>query len=503
MSEMAEAIRQLIQEKGYSEDSVRQTIEKALKAAYKRTYGTDENAIVKFNEDMSDVAIYSRKVVLDGVWDPVKEIELEDAKKLAGDDVEEGDEIDILEDPKSFNRSAVSTGKQTAHQGLNETYKNSLMNEYKDKVGEIIIGYHQRERNGNIYLDLGNAGRLEGVLPVKYQSKLEVYEKGDRIKALIVEVKPTNSGVQLVLSRSDPKLVSSILEKEVPEIADGTVEIEKIVRDAGYRTKIAVSSKREEVDPVGACVGLKGVRIQNVIRELLNEKIDVLKYDPDPVVFIKNALSPAQVERVIIMDNDKRQALAIVEDSQFSLAIGRQGQNVRLANRLCDWNIDVKTIEQAEEMDLSAVSTVQNARNLFSDNEESYDEITTVAELPGVDAEVAKLLKDNGIEEIQDFVEAYDNKSINIEGVSQEALDKVNALITENVEFVEEDEDEEEKAEETSETPATDAQPAKEENDEAGNEEEYFCPECGAKITLDMTHCPNCGVEFEFTDGEE
>ena len=501
MSEMAEAIRQLIQEKGYSEDSVRQTIEKALKAAYKRTYGTDENAIVKFNEDMSDVAIYSRKVVLDGVWDPVKEIELEDAKKLAGDDVEEGDEIDILEDPKSFNRSAVSTGKQTAHQGLNETYKNSLMNEYKDKVGEIIIGYHQRERNGNIYLDLGNAGRLEGVLPVKYQSKLEVYEKGDRIKALIVEVKPTNSGVQLVLSRSDPKLVSSILEKEVPEIADGTVEIEKIVRDAGYRTKIAVSSKREEVDPVGACVGLKGVRIQNVIRELLNEKIDVLKYDPDPVVFIKNALSPAQVERVIIMDNDKRQALAIVEDSQFSLAIGRQGQNVRLANRLCDWNIDVKTIEQAEEMDLSAVSTVQNARNLFSDNEESYDEITTVAELPGVDAEVAKLLKDNGIEEIQDFVEAYDNKSINIEGVSQEALDKVNALITENVEFVEEDE--EEKAEETSETPATDAQPAKEENDEAGNEEEYFCPECGTKITLDMTHCPNCGVEFEFTDGEE
>lgn len=501
MSEMAEAIRQLIQEKGYSEDSVRQTIEKALKAAYKRTYGTDENAIVKFNEDMSDVAIYSRKVVLDGVWDPVKEIELEDAKKLAGDDVEEGDEIDILEDPKSFNRSAVSTGKQTAHQGLNETYKNSLMNEYKDKVGEIIIGYHQRERNGNIYLDLGNAGRLEGVLPVKYQSKLEVYEKGDRIKALIVEVKPTNSGVQLVLSRSDPKLVSSILEKEVPEIADGTVEIEKIVRDAGYRTKIAVSSKREEVDPVGACVGLKGVRIQNVIRELLNEKIDVLKYDPDPVVFIKNALSPAQVERVIIMDNDKRQALAIVEDSQFSLAIGRQGQNVRLANRLCDWNIDVKTIEQVEEMDLSAVSTVQNARNLFSDNEESYDEITTVAELPGVDAEVAKLLKDNGIEEIQDFVEAYDNKSINIEGVSQEALDKVNALITENVEFVEEDE--EEKAEETSETPATDAQPAKEENDEAGNEEEYFCPECGAKITLDMTHCPNCGVEFEFTDGEE
>lgn len=497
MSEMAEAIRQLISEKGYSEDSVRQTIERALKAAYKRTYGTDENAIVKFADDMSDVSIYSRKVVIDGVYDPVREIELEDAKKLAGDEVEEGDEIDILEDPKSFDRSAVSTGKQTAHQGLNETYKTSLMNEYKEKVGEIIIGYHQRERNGNIYVDLGNAGRVEGVLPMKFQSKLEIYEKGDRIKALIIDVKPTNSGIQLVLSRSDPKLVSSILEKEVPEIGDGTVEIQKIVRDAGYRTKIAVYSKREEVDPVGACVGLKGVRIQNVIRELLNEKIDVLKWDPDPAVFIKNALSPAQVERVVIMDADKREALAIVEESQFSLAIGRQGQNVRLANKLCDWNIDVKTVEQAAEIDLSSFNTVQNARNLFNDEQEqSYDEITTVAELPGVDKEVAELLKANGIEQIQDFVEAYDNNSINIEGVEKEAIDKINELINENVEFVEEEGDE---SAETEEKPAE----TTENNEASEEEEEYFCPECGAKITLDMTHCPNCGVEFEFTEDEE
>lgn len=491
MSEMAEAIRQLISEKGYSEDSVRQTIERALKAAYKRTYGTDENAIVKFNDDMSDVSIYSRKVIIDGVYDPVKEIELEEAKKLAGDDIEEGDQIDILEDPKSFDRSAVATGKQTAHQGLNETYKNSLMNDYRDKVGEIIIGYYQREKNGNIYIDLGNSGKVEGVLPLKYQSKLEVYEKGDRIKALIVDVKPTNSGIQLVLSRSDAKLVSSILEKEVPEIADGTVEIQKIVRDAGYRTKIAVYSKREEVDPVGACVGLKGVRIQNVIRELLNEKIDVLRWDSNPVEFIKNALSPAQVERVVIMDADKRQALAIVEDSQFSLAIGKQGQNVRLANRLCDWNIDVKTVEQAEDIDFSNVNTVQNAKSLFVD--ETVDEITTVAELPGVDEEIANKLIENGIQEIQDFVEAYDNGTINIEGVTKEDLDKINALINDNVEFVED---------ETEESAEQDSVSANSE-DEAQEEEEYFCPECGTKITLDMTRCPNCGVEFEFTEDDE
>ena len=502
MSEMAEAIRQLSSEKGYSEDQVKQIIEKALKAAYKRTYGDDENAIVKFNDDMSDVAIYSRKVVVDGVYDPVKEIELEDARKLAGDEIEEGDEIDIREDPKSFARSAISTGKQEAHKGLNEDYKKSLMNEYKDKVGEIIIGYYQRERNGNIYVDLGNAGRLEGVLPVKYQSKLEFYEKNDRIKALIVDIKPTNSGIQLVLSRSDPRLVSQILEKEVPEITDGTVEITKIVRDAGYRTKIAVYSKREEVDPVGACVGLKGVRIQNVIRELLNEKIDVLKWDPDPTVFIKNALSPAQVQRVIITDADKRQALAIVEESQFSLAIGRQGQNVRLANRLCDWNIDVKTIEQAEEMDLSQFSTVQNAHALFNDEvEESYDEITTIAELPGVDAEVAELLKANGIEEIQDFVEAYDDNRINIEGVSKEALDTINDLINQNVEFVEEGTEEAEAQQKSDE--AAEEETAVQEETESEEEEEYFCPECGAKITLDTKVCPNCGIELEFEEDEE
>ena len=495
MSDMAEAIRQLILEKGYSEDSVKQIIEKALKAAYKKTYGTDENAIVKFEDDMSDVSIFSRKVVVDGVYDGVLEIELEDAQKY-DPDIKEGDEIDILEDPKTYDRLAVSTGKQQAHQGLNEDYKKTLMNEYKEKIGEIIIGYYQREKNGNIYVDLGNAGKVEGFLPLKYQSKLEYYEKNDRIKALIVDIKPINTGIQLILSRSDKKLVTSILEREVPEISDGTVEIINAVRDAGYRTKVAVYSKREEVDPVGACVGLKGVRIQNVINELSKEKIDVLKWDPDPTEFIKNALSPAQVERVVILDAEKRQALAIVQDTQFSLAIGRQGQNVRLANKLCDWNIDVKTVEQAEEMDLSNVATVQNARNLFNDEyeETSYDEINTVSELPGVDENIAAILKENGIDLIQDFVEKYDENAIEIAEVSKEELDKINELINQNVEFVD-DEESEETTEEAS------SQETEEESHQ--DEEEYFCPECGAKITLDMTQCPNCGVEFEFTEDEE
>ena len=484
MSEMAEAIRALVDEKGYSEEAVKQTIENALKAAYKRTYGNSDNAIVKFAEDLSDVSIYSRKTVVDGVYDPVTEIELEDAKKLS-DDVELGDEIDILEDPKSFDRSAVSTGKQTAHQGLNDTIKNTLYNQYKDKVGEMIKGYYQRERNGNIYVDLGNAGRIEGVLPVKYQSPRETYEQGDVIKAIIADLKTTSNGLQIFLSRAEPRIVEITMEMEVPEIADGTVKIEKCVRDAGYRTKMAVSAAREEIDPVGACVGAKGVRIQNVIREILGEKIDVLRYDPNPAEFIKNALSPAQVSRVVILDEEKRQALAIVEDSQFSLAIGKQGQNVRLANRLCDWSIDVKTEEQCEGMDFSEKATTKAALDLFNDAAETEsEEVSTVAELDGVTERVAEILKANGIEDIVQFIEAYNNESVQkIDSLTKEEVEAVYNIIKETVDIVEEE--------------------SGESAEEPVEEEKYYCPECGAEITLDMVRCPKCGVEFEFTEDEE
>lgn len=484
MSEMSEAIRELIEEKGVSVESVKQTVESAIKAAYKKTFGTADNCEVHFADDLSDVSVYSKKVIVDGVYDPVTEIELEDALKMS-EECEVGDEILILVDPKTFERSAVSTGKQAAHQGLSESFKNNLLAENKGKIGEVIIGYYQREHNGNIYVDLG---KVEGVLPKKYQSSREIYQKNDRIKAIVVDVKPTSSGVQLVLSRTDPKFVQSIIELEVPELEDKTIGIYKIVREAGYRTKIAVFSNKEDVDPVGACVGLKGVRIQNVIRELEGEKIDVLRYDQNPVEFIKNALSPAEVEKVLITDEEKKQALAIVNESQFSLAIGKSGMNVRLANRLCDWSIDVKTEEQAAEMDLSQFSTRKAAENLFNNSSEKEnagseesEPISTISELPGVDVDVASKLKAAGFDDIQTFVDSFDSDSIKIEGVTQEDLEKVNSIVRDVVEFVEDDS---EKTEEE--------KPGQEE------EEEYFCPECGAKITLDMTKCPKCGVEFEF-----
>ena len=484
MSEMSEAIRELIEEKGVSVESVKQTVESAIKAAYKKTFGTADNCEVHFADDLSDVSVYSKKVIVDGVYDPVTEIELEDALKMS-EECEVGDEILILVDPKTFERSAVSTGKQAAHQGLSESFKNNLLAENKGKIGEVIIGYYQREHNGNIYVDLG---KVEGVLPKKYQSSREIYQKNDRIKAIVVDVKPTSSGVQLVLSRTDPKFVQSIIELEVPELEDKTIGIYKIVREAGYRTKIAVFSNKVDVDPVGACVGLKGVRIPNVIRELEGEKIDVLRYDQNPVEFIKNALSPAEVEKVLITDEEKKQALAIVNESQFSLAIGKSGMNVRLANRLCDWSIDVKTEEQAAEMDLSQFSTRKAAENLFNNSSEKEnagseesEPISTISELPGVDVDVASKLKAAGFDDIQAFVDSFDSDSIKVEGVTQEDLEKVNSIVRDVVEFVEDDS---EKTEEE--------KPGQEE------EEEYFCPECGAKITLDMTKCPKCGVEFEF-----
>lgn len=485
-SQLAEAIRQLTQEKGISEEAVLRTIENTLKAAYKRAFGTSDNCIVRFSEDNSSVEVFSRKVIVDGVYDPVVEIELEDALKLSPD-CEIGDELDIAVDPSSFDRSAVQTGKQTVHQALSEIQKDSLYAEYKDKVGEIIIGYYQREKNGTIYVDLG---KVEGILPAKNQSPREVYHKNDRIKALVTEVKKTNTGLQLVLSRTDADFVRKIIELEVPETYDKTVEIYKIVREPGYRTKVAVYSRREDIDPVGACVGLKGVRIQAVIRELEGEKIDILKYDADPREFIKNALSPAEVTGVIILDENKRQALAIVPESQFSLALGKQGFNVRLANRLVDWNIDVKTEDECGEIDALVAESRKAAEDLFNDE---VSTITMVSELPGVNTDVVAVLKENGIEDIEQFMAAFDDKSVfEIEDLAKEEIEEVANLIQEVVEFV--DEEPEDESEGAGDQDGADEEP---------EDEEYFCPECGAKITIDMTECPNCGIGLSFEEEDE
>ncbi len=435
-AQLAEAIRQLVSDKGISEDLIMTTIEEFLLAAYKRKFGHDDNAVVRFSDDGQDVTLYAQKEIVDEVMDPATEIALSEALEL-NDECEIGDELLIEIDPSEFDRVAVQSAKQRARQTLREIQKDTLYSEYKDKVGEMIIGYYQRERNGNIFVDLG---KTEGMMPKRYQSPREVYRPNDRIKALIYEVSKTPTGLQIILSRTHTDFVRRIFELEVPEVYDKTVEIFKIVREPGYRTKIAVYSNRDDVDPVGACVGMKGVRIQSIVRELEGEKIDILKYDVDTRSFIKNALSPAEVSSVVILDETKRQALAIVPETQLSLAIGKQGLNVRLANRLADWNIDVKTEDQFAEMDIAA-DTKRAVSALFGDVEE--EEITRLAELPEIPPRIVDILERRGIELIETLVGMSDEDLRDIDELSSEDVSMLNRIIAESVEIIEDEVEEE------------------------------------------------------------
>jgi len=494
--DMSEAIRQLMQDRNMSEELILRTIENTLIAAYKRRYGNADNAIVRFSEDSYEVSIYSKKRIVDSddFYDPISEIELSEAREL-NPEAEINDELLIEVDPRDFDRGSVQSAKQTAHQSIREIQKDSLYAEFKDKIGEIIIGYYQRERNGTIYVDLG---KIEGKLLKKYQSPREEFHVNDRIKSLIVEVNKNQNGpLEVILSRTHTDFVRAIFELEVPEIYDKIVEIHKIVREPGYRTKLAVYSNRDDVDPVGACVGMKGGRILSVIKELEGEKIDILKYDPDPRKFIKNALSPAEVQEVIILDEPKHQALAVVSESQLSLAIGKQGLNVRLANRLVDWNIDVKTDTQFEEMDIAAESR-RAVADLFGESDGFDGEYSLISQLPGVNTEVAEILKENNKDFIEDFLALSAEELVEI-GISEDQQKILRGLIEEHIEIVEEEGEEEEISAE-SEVPAEQA--GSEEAAEETETEEYECPECGSKITVEMTSCPNCGIglSFEYED---
>jgi N utilization substance protein A len=504
-SDLSQAIKQLVQERGIPEDLVMKTIENFLLAAYKKKYGAVDNAVIRFSDDGTEVTLFAKKIIVedDDLMDPVREIELAEAREY-NEEAELGDELLIEINPREFDRVSVQSAKQKARQSLREIQKDTLYSEYKDKVGEMIIGYYQRERNGNIYVDLG---KTEGILPKKYQSPREMYHPNDRIKAMIYEVVKTASGLQIVLSRNHAEFVKKIFELEVPEIYDKTIEIFKIVREAGYRTKLAVRSNREDVDPVGACVGLKGVRIQAVVRELEGEKIDVLRYSTDPRMFIKNALSPAEVSQVIILDEAKKAALAVVPDAQFSLAIGKQGLNVRLANRLTDWNIDVKTEAQFAEMDISA-GAKRAVSALFGELAE--EEIQKISELPGIPARLVEILEKDNITDIESLVALTPEQLGALEGITAEDVVTLQKIIEENVEIVEEEAPPPEapelplEAEAKQEAPAPPAPEGEaEEEEEVVEEESYECPECGTPITPDMATCPNCGVGLSFEESTE
>jgi len=343
--EFIEALKEIVKEKGIDEDLLFTTIEDALVAAYKKnflnTVGSSQLVKVTMNRENGDIHVYSQKTVAEEVLDISSELTLTEAK-LVSPRYQIGDVVDLEVTPKTFGRVAAQAAKQVVIQRIKEAERSIIYNEFIEKEYDIITGTILRKDKGNVLIDLG---RIESVLGPNEQIPNEEYIFNERIKLYIVEVKNTTKGAQIVVSRTHPGLVKRLFELEVPEIYNGTVEIKGISREAGFRTKIAVYSNDENVDPMGACVGPKGIRVQNIVNELKNEKIDIIKWSKLPEEFISNALSPAKTLEVLI-DEISKCARVIVDDNQLSLAIGKEGQNVRLAAKLTGWKIDIKSKSQ-------------------------------------------------------------------------------------------------------------------------------------------------------------
>lgn len=337
-----EAICALEKEKDISKDILIEAIESALVSAYKKNYGTSQNVRVNIDRELGDIDVFMRKDVVEEVEDDMIEISLEEALEI-DPRYEVGDVVEYQVTPRDFGRIAAQTAKQVVVQRIREAERGMIFDDYITRQGEIITGTVQRISNETIFVNMGKA---EGILAATERVPGETYRINERIKVFIMDVKKTTKGPQVFLSRSHPGLVKRLFELEVPEIEDGVVEIKSIAREAGSRTKIAVYTEDENVDPVGACVGTRGSRVQNIVDELYGEKIDIITWSEDPEVLISNVLSPAKVEKVIINEDEEKTATVIVPDYQLSLAIGKEGQNVRLAAKLSGWKIDIKSHTQ-------------------------------------------------------------------------------------------------------------------------------------------------------------
>ncbi|RQD75382.1 MAG: transcription termination/antitermination protein NusA [Candidatus Syntrophonatronum acetioxidans] len=342
--EFIEALEQIGKEKGVSKEILYEAIEAALISAYKKNFNTSPNVNVHIDRETGQIRVYSCLTVVDEVKDPQQEISLEEAREHSSK-YQIGDVVEIEVTPKNFGRIAAQTAKQVVIQRIREAEREIIFQEYVDREDDIITGIVQRTDQKNVIIDLG---KTEAILPPTEQMPGETYRQRDRIKAYVVEVKKTTKGPQIMVSRTHPGLLKRLFELEVPEIFDGTVEIKTVAREAGQRSKIAVFSRKEEVDSVGSCVGPKGARVQTIVNELKGEKIDIIKYSEDPKEFVSNALSPAKVTSVQIKEEEKV-ANVIVPDYQLSLAIGKEGQNARLAAKLTGWKIDITCESQVED----------------------------------------------------------------------------------------------------------------------------------------------------------
>lgn len=342
--EFIEALGALEKERGISKEILIGAIEAALISAYKRNYGTSANVRAEIDSKTGEIAIYASKTVVDAVENPINEISLAEAKKV-NMLYEVGDVLEEEVKTKSFGRIAAQTAKQVVVQRIREAERGVIYEEYVEKENEVLTAIVQRMEKGNAYVELG---KTDGILTPNEMIPGETYENNDRIKVYVLEVRKDNKGPQVVVSRTHPGLVKRLFELEVPEIQTGVVQIKSIAREAGFRTKVAVHSTDLQIDAVGACVGQRGARVERIVNELHNEKIDIIEWDSDSAVYIAKALSPAKVLMVYINEEEKA-AKVIVPDNQLSLAIGKEGQNARLAAKLTGWKIDIKSQSQAEQ----------------------------------------------------------------------------------------------------------------------------------------------------------
>lgn len=405
-SDLQRVVDQVSREKGLDREVLIQTLEEAVKAAARKKMGPSYDLEVTFNEELGEIEVFEFKEVVEVVEDEDLQISMEEAQKL-DPEFEIGDSVGVKMDTDRFGRIAAQSAKQVIMQRLREAERNIVFDDFKDRRGEIIHGIVQRFDKGSI---IANLGRAEAELPAKEQIPRETYRQGDRIRAYILDVKQYSRGPQIILSRTHPNFLSALFENEVPEIAEGIVTIVQVAREAGSRSKIAVTSKDSDIDPVGACVGMKGSRVQAVVQELRGEKIDIVTWDPDPAKFIVNALSPAEIVRVIV-DEANRSMEVVVPDDQLSLAIGRRGQNVRLASKLSGWHLDVvgetaysQNLREAYSslLDLDVVGEA-TATNLYQSGFRSAEDVanSTMEELMtvrGVDEEKAAKLIENATE---------------------------------------------------------------------------------------------------------
>ena len=342
--ELISVIDELGRQKGIEKSRVIGAIEAALQVAAKKRFGQAENIQVEIDSKTGEISVVSKKTIVDAVVNPKTEVSLQEARQFDSE-AEVGDEIGSLIEMSDLGRIAAQTAKQVIFQKVREAEWEAVQKEYSTRQGDLVNGIILGVERRNYLVDLG---KTEAVLPIQEQIPRETYRGGDRVKAMLLEVRRTPKDVQVILTRSHPQFVAKLFELEVPEVLEKIVEIKSIVREPGDRTKIAVTSREKAVDPVGACVGIKGSRVQAVVRELRGEKIDIITWTSDPRVFIAEALNPASIEKVGV-DEEKKSALVVVADSQLSLAIGKNGQNVRLAARLTGWKIDIISATEYEK----------------------------------------------------------------------------------------------------------------------------------------------------------